>query len=528
MKLLLINTIILVTSLLSGCVPETQQPKKAIVSDANKQPKETDTSTPNSSPSSTSTKSYVPPVDDSQLVTNVKYYWISTDGNNNNDCLTEATSCRSIQKGVSLAKAGETVLIKAGTYFEDSSKSPYTKQCGWFDPQIASICINSSGLPGKPITVRAAPGHERKVVIDNENSRLGLQIGAHDYLEFKGLKFINNREAAIANYAQTENEIPNENALSINVLIKGNIFINTIGEWGSNPAAIAMWNSKAWTVEDNIIDTVIQEGGRAAAGIQSYGVIEAVIKHNSIKNAFIGIFWKDHFIKDSARTLFQESEIAYNLIEASQSGILIGIKGQGTVEAGHNHIHHNLIKGLKPEGNGIVSHMSGARGVSGRLEINNNLIDGGGKSSTAGISVNSQLSTKLSSNLIFGVDVSLEFIQDAAGKSAKLMASDYNVFDENFKVIADRYSQSTSSKYFDQIADWQKATSANILSLKDLSSPDMNSKVLKKADVLNSDYTFKENSPALKMMNEKNPGPYENGNEQIGATFINSISTTEK
>ncbi len=78
-----------------------------------------------------------------------------------------------------------------------------------------------------------------------------------------------------------------------------------------------MWGSKDWVVRNNRIDKVVQgDGTRAAAAIQAYGVINALVEHNEMTNVEFGVYWKDHFIKDASRRHFFESEIRFNKINA--------------------------------------------------------------------------------------------------------------------------------------------------------------------------------------------------------------------
>lgn len=73
-------------------------------------------------------------------------YYVATNGSNTNPG-TEALPFRTIQKGVDMAQAGETVYVKAGTYSEE-------------------VSITNSGTAGNPVKLLAFPGDELNVVIE--------------------------------------------------------------------------------------------------------------------------------------------------------------------------------------------------------------------------------------------------------------------------------------------------------------------------------------------------------------------------
>ncbi|RYG19510.1 MAG: hypothetical protein EOO07_06705, partial [Chitinophagaceae bacterium] len=117
-----------------------------------------------------------------------KNIWVAKSGNDSNAC-TNAVSdaCLTIQKGISLAVAGDTVNIARGKYIENSSTSSYTKKCAWLDNRLASLCVPQSGTATSPITIQAKLGDEGLVIIDSEGLRVGLHTLASDYLQIKGL-----------------------------------------------------------------------------------------------------------------------------------------------------------------------------------------------------------------------------------------------------------------------------------------------------------------------------------------------------
>lgn len=453
-------------------------------------------------------------------------FWVSPTGLDTNNCSTQLTACKSIQRGISLLNPGDTLYIKAGTYIEDSSKSTFTKRCGWFDPLVASLCITKSGTPDNPITISAAPGDERKVIIDSQSIRAGLQIQSNDYIVFNGLTFKNQHTVGIANWGQAENAVADIARLAEGIVIQNSAFFNTHGDAGGNISSIAMWGSKDWVVRNNLIDGVTAGGSTVGAGIQSYGVINALIEKNTIRNAGFGIFWKDHYVKDlSNREVWQESEIRYNYINAPKVGIRVSIRGENSPEAGHNHIHHNIITGLENSGFGIEYAMSGAQSISGKLTVNNNLIDGQAKTSTVGLSVDASRELNVYGNIFRLLTVPLQLLKYSDTKLVSLVYSDLNIYEPKMTIIVDRYS--TTTKQFTSLTGstgWREVKVGPLLTV-DVNSPDSKSMNVNTDFLFNdlSQYTHHPDSPALNFIAPgKHAGPFETGTEIIGVSYSES------
>jgi hypothetical protein len=452
-------------------------------------------------------------------------YWVAKTGNDSNGCTSTTDACLTIQKGVRLLKAGDTLNVKAGTYADDGGKSafaPAVSTCGWLDadPASANVCVNTSGTASSPIVIQAAPGDEGNVIIDAQNSRVGIHLQNSDYIQIRGFQIINARVQGIASWGQPENAVADPARLSVGVVIENNKIYNTHASWGENTSAIGMWGSKDWVVRNNLLDTVIVDGGGTlSAGIQAYGTINALIDHNKIQNVDLGIFWKDHFIQDLAtRTPVFESEIRYNEVYSKNRAISAGIMGTDSEEAGENYIHHNIVYGLQNSDCGICIAMAGAYAISAKQRVENNLIDGG-NAVISGISVDSSSDFRMSGNIVMrtGLDAEIITFANIGAKIPHVKYADYNLYRSTFGIIADRYG---ASKNFTSLGGWQAASSSTVTSLS-ISNPDMHSKIgTYNSIVLGADtrnYKYTSTSPALKMMADgTNAGPYQTGNEVIG------------
>lgn len=134
-----------------------------------------------------------------------KVFYIALSGDNNNPG-TEALPWRNLNHAVYALKAGETVLVKSGTYQE-------------------SLYINKSGAPGKPITYAAYPGHTPKIEI-NKPQLEGILIQGASYINIQGFEVVYTAPGAeAAKGEQVDNGIDISNAgqvLPHNINIKNN------------------------------------------------------------------------------------------------------------------------------------------------------------------------------------------------------------------------------------------------------------------------------------------------------------------
>src|SRR5687768_14294450 len=83
-------------------------------------------------------------------------YYVSPTGNDGNSGTVESQAFQTIQQGVSVARAGDTVFVMDGTY-------------------TGPMAMRFSGSPGNPITLRNLPGHRpviRFADITNVNDTL--------------------------------------------------------------------------------------------------------------------------------------------------------------------------------------------------------------------------------------------------------------------------------------------------------------------------------------------------------------------
>lgn len=446
-------------------------------------------------------------------------YWISKEkGSDANNCSSASLSCRSIQKGLNILKPGDILNIDKGTYVEDSTNSTLTSKCGLLDANYGSLCIKSSGTAEKPITIRALPGEEGKVIIDSEGKRAGIIISKHDYIHIRNLIFKDSWTGGIATPGGPSS-LPTEAILSIGCVLEGNSIINTTGAWGVNNSAIYMWSTKDWIVRNNIIQYVYGEG-TGSNGIQSYGTINALIENNTITEVDHGIQWKDHYAVDlEGKADFQESIIRNNKLSVAQTGVRINIRADKANPAGGNNlIEGNIIELTGDSAVGVAAYLAGASGMSGDITVKNNLFVGKASKHKA-INADALNSLSVIGNVFVNMEVAISLRLQNVERPAKLVESNYNVYENSFQIQNDKYSGDEET--YKALSNWQAAkpsTDQTLISLR-VDNPDQYSVQRDNTNVkISAEY-----NDTIKPISGPNgtsyqPGPYQRPGQIIGAS----------
>jgi hypothetical protein len=112
-------------------------------------------------------------------------YYVSSNGADSNDGLTQSTPFWSIQKAADLTKPGDTVLIMDGTY-----------SCAWQGGPV--LQVKNSGTPDAWITFKAAPGQHPVLALNGEQ---GIFSTNASYIEINGLAITGNNPKVTLDYA---------------------------------------------------------------------------------------------------------------------------------------------------------------------------------------------------------------------------------------------------------------------------------------------------------------------------------------
>lgn len=99
-------------------------------------------------------------------------YYVATKGNNRN-AGTKSKPFKTIQRGVSKLKAGDTLMIEGGTYYEE-----------------VEIPQSVSGKKGKVITIRNVPGERAIISGKGKKAPILMTLEGNQYLTIRGLEFV--------------------------------------------------------------------------------------------------------------------------------------------------------------------------------------------------------------------------------------------------------------------------------------------------------------------------------------------------
>ena len=176
-----------------------------------------------------------------------RYLYVSGSGDDKRAGTSAAQPLRTLQRAADTANPGDTVLVMNGTY---------TKA----DPNSNILTITRGGVPGKPVTVAAHPGHAPVLRARNWNA---VQIHA-SHVVVQGLTIEGNRSEvtlakALAQKTNRNNPIHNGNGIIVqpprdnlnrtprNVVIRNNTVRNTPG------GGIAAIETDHVTIEKNTV-----------------------------------------------------------------------------------------------------------------------------------------------------------------------------------------------------------------------------------------------------------------------------------
>lgn len=152
-------------------------------------------------------------------------YYVSTTGNNSNNGTSTATAWATIQAFGSLAKAGDTLTVLAGTFAGAIF--------GWDGPNQGQYSL-IAGTAAKPITIqadpKAAPG---TVIINSKNNQTAIALDLEpgcDYVNLVGFTITNAggtiTKAGIKVVESTGNKILNNTVNGVGGI--GGIFVNIV------------------------------------------------------------------------------------------------------------------------------------------------------------------------------------------------------------------------------------------------------------------------------------------------------------
>lgn len=449
-------------------------------------------------------------------------YHIATTGSDNNPG-TAAQPFRTINKYMSVAKAGDTGQVHAGTYVESTATSPWVSPSGMFGSDTASVSAQRSGTATNPITLMAFPGDEGRVTLDSQSVRVGIYANGQDYWQIHGLRLVNSLDWAIASNARTSadlNYVHTLDEMTVGWRIENCLIRDVVASAGGNSGGIGMWHSKDWIVRNNRFTHIGTYNGRASSAAQAYGTAHALFEHNYVE-ATVGVYLKDHMLKRlNPRGTYFEYELRYNVLNVS-SAFVSSFKGDPNIESGSNYIHHNISYGNTWE-DSYTQALNGSATVPGaEFRFEHNLLDVTGAPYGAAFEIFGSENVRSKGNILLTpVAYAVRANANPNIASNALRYSDYNLFENAVFIMDSVFEPSRSFVKFWDLGEWQAARTTSAGTLK-MNNPDSHSKVITaSATFVNRaarDYRYKAGSPALNLLGQGNhAGPYQTGNEIIG------------
>lgn len=277
------------------------------------------------------------------------------------------------------ARAGDTVLVEAGTYTTTSVQT----SCSRWNAALNPV---NSGSSGNPITFQAVGA----VTILLGSGYYGPTIGAYqrDYIVWDGFT-INEAVAPGVSCPDTGPVAFNGTVGSqaLNLSITG-----TYRGWGDNYNGIRLEFTQNQVIKNNRIRGITGNCGSNCAGIMMYDAADTIIEHNDISDTATGIYVKGDHIGGTPQ---ENTIIRFNRIhDLSGTGI-------GLAAANGTTVYQNIIKGTVW---GMRVYNFGSP-QSSNITVQNNVIVSTNKNEDGGISfagTTNVVNARVFNNIFYG------------------------------------------------------------------------------------------------------------------------------
>lgn len=478
----------------------------------------------------------------------VKVLGIVVSGSRGNDITgngTDTTPYKTIGKATSLAVAGDTISVEAGTYTEDSGTNFYNTAIG------SCVSFTNEGTSGNLITLQSRDGAEGDVIIDGNThfnsssgemdaidgakpANMGINIGSKNYIRILDLVVKNCNIIGIGADSVLDSGIfnPSTTVRSDGCVIESNLIEevggDTFGGAGPNVDAIRFTKTNSWTIKNNRIRKVRIDGvigGTHCSGMQTYRAKDSIIENNYITDVDVGIAFKSHWYEDNLAAAITCSESRFNISVANSVSLYV-FDGNVTTGGGIYNIHHNIFKattGTATLAAVVRINVSDLNQAADDFTFDHNVIDNNGATKQM-MDIRGYTDLKMSGNIFRGTG----FIANIKGDGAHpgtVTLSDYNVSATDgtydFRITVDVNLGTAAS--FTTLAAWRAATSATYTTLNTDDTHDDNSVVSAYVDEFTApstnDYTLKVGASGLGLMGDSSDaGVYQAGTEVIGLT----------
>ena len=250
-----------------------------------------------------------------------KTYYVSTDGNDGSDGLTEHTAFRTIERALEAIQPGEVVSVLPGIYHE-------------------AVTLESIGIPEEPITVRGVRGG---ATLDGRGvMTMGFWCEKCTNLIFETLELRNFTDTGIGVYLSSDIRMRK-------LTVHHNGSAVQLVDWELEGYGIHVDESQRVSVENC---DVYQNGpcprpfGVLGTGINTYGCADCVIRSNlSHDNIGGGIL-----VEDGTNVLVEGNRVYANLLDATEDEWWDGgiwIDGGHCITVTSNTFRGNLGPGIQ-------------------------------------------------------------------------------------------------------------------------------------------------------------------------------------
>ncbi len=294
----------------------------------------------------------------------------------------ETAPWRTLLHAVRTARAGQTVLIRRGTYPEHEN---------------GRVAVANSGTPGSPITFAAHPGDERQVVIPGAT----FQIAGRSHIVVRGLKVTGvtgttssrgfsiegpgtgitlsgnetygTRSSGIGVWGVPWNTDPGDYRHLFDIVIEGNL-IRRACDGGYNECITVANGVRNVVVRDN----EITESGDTSLGGEGIdfkegvfgGRIEGNLVHGIVK---VGIYLDAAGVGIGPGGV-EDIEIARNVVRDITAGEGIELATEGPGHLRNIRVTNNVVRGVNKNGLVVYAHPAGSGTATGITLVNNTVV----------------------------------------------------------------------------------------------------------------------------------------------------------
>ncbi len=284
-------------------------------------------------------------------------YYVKPTGNDNWSGRSVDSAWQHVNKACQTATAGDTVLIRAGTYNESSGTNcwPGPADCGTLYPR-------NNGSPGRPIVFKGYPGDPLPVMDGNNGTRYAVSLNGKSFIVMDSIEVKRGYRGIMA--------------CGHDLLIKNCVSDSNSGPAYNNTGGVCILFNGAGTAYNIVIENCTffhnydPIGGANCSGIHIYSAENCTLRNNFIYDQTIGIYVKGNTVANGG---YNDSiYIHHNIIHNVGSGI--EVHGQGTMR--DIFVYQNIVYNFTEDG--LSQSIGSADGQVTNCAFHNNVVDGGG------------------------------------------------------------------------------------------------------------------------------------------------------